>query len=81
MPSFSTIKNRILVVACLSGVMIPSTGCRREVVTPLRVEVRTNQGDPVHEAQVKVAGRIIGTTDAKGMLLSLIHISEPTRPY
>ena len=68
MPSFSTIKNRILVVAFLSGVMIPSTGCRREVVTPLRVEVRTNQGDPVHEAQVKVAGRIIGTTDAKGML-------------
>ncbi|NBQ53174.1 MAG: hypothetical protein EBU49_06300, partial [Proteobacteria bacterium] len=48
--------------------IILSAGCRREIVTPLRFEVRTNQGDPVHEAQVKVAGRIIGTTDAKGML-------------
>lgn len=76
MPTLSTIKNRILAVACLSGAIILSASCRREVVTPLRVEVRTNQGDPVHEAQVKVGGRIIGTTDAKGMLAGKPAIIE-----
>lgn len=44
------------------------SGCRREVAVPFRVEVRTNQGDPVHEAEVKLSGRSVGFTDAKGEL-------------
>ena len=47
---------------------LASASCRRETITHIKVEVRTNQGDPVHEAQVKFGGRILGSTDAKGIL-------------
>ena len=47
---------------------LASASCQRETITHIKVEVRTNQGDPVHEAQVRVGGRILGSTDAKGIL-------------
>ncbi len=59
---------KLLVSAAFTAFAWPVISCQREVTTPIRVEVRTNQGDPVHEAQVKVGNRVLGLTDAKGML-------------
>ena len=67
MSTLAMIRSQLLAVASLS-IALTVASCRREVITPLKFEVRTNQGDPVHEAQVKVGGRILGSTDAKGML-------------
>lgn len=56
-----------MVSIIIAGLLI-TVACQREVPIPFRIEVRTNQGDPVHEAEVKIAGQSVGYTDAKGVM-------------
>jgi hypothetical protein len=59
---------KMISCGALTALALYAASCQREVTTPIRVEVRTNQGDPVHEAQVKIGSRVLGVTDAKGFL-------------
>jgi hypothetical protein len=56
--------------------LLGTSACQREVSRSFRIEVTTNQGDAVHDAEVKIAGRKAGLTDAKGILEVAIPLTE-----
>ncbi|MEY4631810.1 MAG: hypothetical protein RIQ81_1930 [Pseudomonadota bacterium] len=73
---YMTARSQLAAALFSAAVVLTASACQREVSRAFRVEVATNQGDAVHDAEVRIGGRVIGQTDAKGVLESKVTVPQ-----